>query len=413
MKEQIVQYLNDPVELERLYRQHKMLFKKAFFALYPEVSNHPVAQCWYARLQDERDEVQWGTKYEWMRVMMLGLLAGAVAKLPDWLSIQPEDFYPRYAGFIVFPFLMWLHMWKKHISFRQVAWLWGIVAIAFLYIRFLPGHIGNDTFILACLYLPVLLWALLGIVYMQNRLVDQESRFLYLQYNGDLLVMTQLILAAGGAFTGITLALFSLIQIHLQAIYLHTIGIWGLAASPIVASYLIEINPQLVRKISPIIATIFAPLTLGLMVSYLIALFYIGKNPYNDREFLLIFNIVLLGVMAIIFFSVTSFSESTSRILIWVLLALSIATVLFCGIALSAIMFRMVKWGITPNRLAVLGNDALIMINLILITYQLFMVILRKHALDAVSKSITSFLPVYVIWSVCVSFLFPVLFHFQ
>lgn len=413
MQDLILQHLDDPSFLEALYREHKNAFKKAFAALYPSIQHHVVAQCWHARLRDERDEVRWGTKNEWLRVMLLGLLAGVAAKLPDWLSIRPEDFYPRFAGFIVFPFLMLFFMWEKHIRFRNVVWVWIMCAVAFLYILFLPGNWKKDTFLLACLYMPVLLWALLGVVYMHNRLSDQQGRFLYLQYNGDLVVMTQLILAAGAAFTGITFALFSLIQVHLQEIYFQYIGIWGLAASPIVATYLIETNPQLVRKISPIIATIFAPLTLLMLVSYLITLLFIGKNPYNDRDFLLVFNLVLIGVMAIIFFSVVSISESLSGFMTWILLALSVVTLLFCGIALSAIVFRTFKWGITPNRLAVLGNDVLMMINLLLIAYQLFRTIAYKHAPEAVHHSITSFLPVYVLWAICVSFLFPVVFHFQ
>ncbi|PJJ76498.1 hypothetical protein BXY57_2123 [Thermoflavifilum aggregans] len=106
MQDLILQHLEDPYFLEALYREHKNAFKKAFAALYPSIQHHVVAQCWHARLRDERDEVRWGTKNEWLRVMLFGLLAGVAAKLSDWLSIRPEDFYPRFAGFIVFPFLM-------------------------------------------------------------------------------------------------------------------------------------------------------------------------------------------------------------------------------------------------------------------------------------------------------------------
>ncbi|MEX2568811.1 MAG: hypothetical protein WD431_22910, partial [Cyclobacteriaceae bacterium] len=41
---------------------------------------------------------------------------------------------------------------------------------------------------------------------------------------------------------------------------------------------------------------------------------------------------------------------------LWVLLLLSAVTIIVNGITLSAILFRISEWGITPNRAAVLGG---------------------------------------------------------
>jgi hypothetical protein len=87
----------------------------------------------------------------------------------------------------------------------------------------------------------------------------------------------------------------------------------------------------------------------------------------------LIFNALLIGVMAIIFFSVAETSTTTKgRTEIFVLLLLSIVTIIVNGIALSAILFRIAEWGVTPNRAAVLGSNFLILINLLLVTGQLY-----------------------------------------
>ncbi|MBX5439133.1 MAG: hypothetical protein IRZ29_06295 [Thermoflavifilum sp.] len=413
MQDLILQHLNEPAYLEALYREHRNNFKKAFLGLYAQISEHPVAQCWYARLHDDSEELHWGWKQEWLVVAALALLAGAIAKLPAWLAIQPENFYPRYAGFMVFPFLMGYYMWKRQIAFSKLIWPWVICAISLVYMNLLPGDVKKDTFLLACIYLPVLLWAMLGVVFMQGRWRAQQDRFLYLQYNGDLAVMIQLILAAGAMFTALTFALFSLIQVRIEEVYAEYVGIWGLAATPLVASCLIEANPLLVRRISPIIASIFAPFTLVTLTGYLIALLFIGKSPYNDRHFLLVFNLILVGVMAILFFSIISIASTSHQIFLWVLLGLSLVTILFCGTALSAILFRIIKWGVTPNRLAVLGIDLLMGIHLLLIAYRLSRAMIHKQPVDTVIHSITSFLPVYVIWAALVVFLFPVLFHFQ
>jgi len=151
-----------------------------------------------------------------------------------------------------------------------------------------------------------------------------------------------------------------------------------------------------------------------MLVIYLIAMIYSGKDPYNDREFLLIFNALLIGVMAIIFFSVAEASKNTkSQAESWILLLLSVVTVVVNGIALSAILFRISEWGITPNRAAVLGGNILILINLLLVTVQLFKVILKKTDIAGVGKIISFYLPIYAVWTIIVTFIFPLLFGFK
>ena len=188
----------------------------------------------------------------------------------------------------------------------------------------------------------------------------------------------------------------------------------GLAASPIVGTYLVQTNPQLVNKVSPVIAKVFTPLVLLTLVIYLLAVIGTGKDPYNDRDFLLIFNMLLIGVMAIILFSIAETSKnSESKIGTWLLLGLAIVTVIVNSIALSAILFRISEWGITPNRLAVLGGNILILTNLLIVTYRLFKTIKDSNEKDNIEKSIATFLPIYSIWTVIVTFIFPIIFNFK
>jgi uncharacterized membrane protein YozB (DUF420 family) len=151
-----------------------------------------------------------------------------------------------------------------------------------------------------------------------------------------------------------------------------------------------------------------------MLVIYLVAMVYSGKDPYNDREFLLIFNALLVGVMAIIFFSGAETSKTNkSPLESWVLFLLSAVTIIVNGIALSAILFRISEWGITPNRAAVLGGNVLILINLLLVTAQLYKVLSKKADISGVGKVIGFYLPIYVIWAVVVTFIFPLIFGFK
>jgi hypothetical protein len=243
---------------------------------------------------------------------------------------------------------------------------------------------------------------------------NDGKRLDYLQYNGDLLVMTTLIVIAAGILTGITIGLFTLIGNDIREFYFKHIVLFGLPAAPILATYLIRTNPQLVGKVSPVIARIFSPLVLVMLVIYLGAMGFSGKDPYNDREFLMVFNALLIGVMAIIFFSVADTVKTTrTQVEIWVLFLLSVLTIIVNGIALSAILFRISEWGFTPNRAAVLGGNVLILINLVLVTVQLYRVVAKKGDVSTVGRSIAAYLPVYCAWVTIVTFLFPLLFGFR
>jgi hypothetical protein len=123
---------------------------------------------------------------------------------------------------------------------------------------------------------------------------------------------------------------------------------------------------------------------------------------------------LLIGVMAIIFFSIAENSKTSgSKIITVMLFALSIVPITVNGIALSAIIFRISEWGITPNRLAVLGSNILILLNLLLMSYRLFKTVKDVNEIEQVGNSIAFFLPVYSLWTMIVTFVLPLLFNFK
>lgn len=414
MKEVIKTNLNNPVQLEQLYRNDKLTFKKDFNLIYPDIQEMISAQIWNERLNFEKDDISWGSGRELIFVIVACLMAGLVAQFPDFFAINPEYFYPRNSAFVVFPFLTAYFAWKQKLPIQNVVITSLIILASVIYINFLPGNNKNDTLILACIHLPLFLWAILGLTYAGGSLKNYQGRLNFLRYNGDVVVMTTLILIAGGGLTVITLGLFELIGLKIGEFYFRHIAIWGLAAAPMVGTYLVQTNPQLVNKVSPVIAKVFTPLVFVTLVIYLIAVIYTGKDPYTNREFLILFNLLLIGVMAIILFSIAGTAKNSASKFVTLLLAgLSIVTILVNGIALSAILFRISEWGITPNRLAVLGGNILILINLLLVTYRLIKTVKDRNQIEQVERSIAFFLPVYGLWAVLVTFLFPILFSFR
>jgi len=362
----------------------------------------------------ESQDISWGRSNELLYVIFGCLLAGTLAKIPAILSFEPEYFYTRNVSFVILPVLCAYFLWKNNASSKRTFLTFGFILLSVIFVNLLPNDPQSDTLNLACIHIPLFLWTILGTSFASPDLNDYSRRIDFLRYNGDLLVMTAIILLAGGIMTGITIGLFHLIDIDISKFYIEYIGIYGLSAAPIVGTFLTQTNPQLVNKVSPIIAKLFTPLVLVTLVVYLVAIVVSGKDPYNDREFLLIFNLLLLGVMALILFSVAETTKSDgNRWGVWVLFALSVVTILVNAIALSAIVFRISEWGITPNRMAVLGANLLILFNLTLVSIQIYKACLQRIKLSNVEIAIARFLPYYGIWAIIVGFVFPVIFKFR
>src|SRR4051812_40682923 len=105
MKDEILAHINEPGQLEKMYRANKVGFKRAFDTLYQELKGNTLADFWNERLNYESDDLSWGTRKDITFVIIAALLAGVIAKLPAIFNLNNELFYERNIGFIVFPLL--------------------------------------------------------------------------------------------------------------------------------------------------------------------------------------------------------------------------------------------------------------------------------------------------------------------
>lgn len=414
MREQILSNISNPGGLEKLYRGNRSAFRSEFLNMLPELEDNTLAGYWKERLTYESDEISWGSGTDFLFILVAAAIAGLLAKLPAIIPINEEFFYTRNTAFLVMPFMAAYFFIKNSAGIKTIAWISGAMAVTLLYINLLPGDTENDTLVLACIHLPLLLWALTGVSFTGSDHGNLRQRLGFLRFNGDLAVMSAMIVIAGVILTGITIGLFFLIGIDIEQFWFEYLVIFAAPAVPILATHITTTNPHLVNKVSPVIARIFSPIVLVMLIVYLGAIILSGKDPYNDRDFLLLFNLLLIGVMALIFFSVAETSEKeTPASAVWVLLLLSAVTIVVNSIALSAISFRISEWGITPNRTAVMGINILILIHLLIVTVMLFKNIRQKAKIAETGKAIALYIPVYVIWLVIVVFLFPLIFGFR
>lgn len=414
MEQLIVENLHNPEKLESLYRSERSQFEKAFDLIYVDHQHEPSVKFWQQRLHYSQHQTLIHDKKEINLILIVAIVSGIIANLPKVLGMETDVFLQTNIGFVVFPMLMVYFGWKNNITPKQLILpLIAVVASAF-YINRIPQNESSDTFILAVIHLPIFLWSLLGYTFAGADEKNLGARIEYLKFNGNFLVMTAVIMLSGFLFTAITIGMFEIIGMNIGEFYGEYILTWALPAVPIVSTYLVQKNPQLVNRISPTIARIFTPIVLVTLVIFLSAMSFTGKNVYDDRNLLVVFNALLIGVMAIILFSIAEASHSRiSRIQLSFLFALSALTVVANGIALSAILFRLFEFGITPNRVAVLGANLLIFLHMIWVAKTLYQIWNRKNEITSVEKTIAQFLPIYAIWTAVVTFVLPAVFGFR
>ena len=414
MKSDILHNLDNPKQLEKLYREDASSFKKEFNQIYPGQQDKASLAFWNERLNYEAAKPSWGSTTELVIVIVFALLAGLIASIPNITGIDNEKFLFRNISFIVFPLLSAYFIWKQKLAFKQYLFPLLAFIIAAVYINLLPTNKESSSIMLAFIHLPIFLWTIFGYSFLGENIKSSQSRIGFLRYNGDLVVISGILLLSTVLFSAITVNLFDLIGINIEIFYFQNIMIWGIAAIPIVATYLMQTNAQLINKVSPIIAKIFTPLVFINLFIYLSAMVYTKKYPYQDRNVLLLFNVLLMGVMALILFSIAEAGKATkNKFSLIVLFGLSALTLIVNAIALSAIVYRINEFGFSANRIAVLGGNLLIFINLVLVSYKLFLTSFKNGTIEEIEESIAGYLPVYAIWTGLITFLVPLLFQFK
>lgn len=419
MQEEIKSNIFNPDVLEQLYRDDRKAFRSAFFSIYPEIENTGAAVFWKARL-DFESRAELKKTFSLHELIILGVICIIVAfliKIPAIFSYwHPlEIFYLKNAAIIVFAGLaMHSIQANKIIAIPRIIFSAVLFLIPTIYINLLPADQTGNALYLVHIHLPFLMWFIFGIIFNGFDPWNLQKRIDFIRFNGDLAIMFVLIAIAGGILTGITIGLFASIGLNIGEFYGENIVLVGAAAAPVVASFLIYKFPSLITRIAPLIATIFSPLVLLTLVIFLITMAVTGKDLYNDRDFLLIFNIMLLGVMVIIIFTVSETSVvKIPRFNAIVLFSLTVITIIIDLLALSAIFYRLGEHGITPNRLAVLVPNLLVLVNLGFILTDLFRINFKKKEFKIVEMTVARFIPVYLVWIIIVIFFFPFIFGFR
>ncbi|MFG1691564.1 permease prefix domain 1-containing protein [Gemmatimonadota bacterium] len=350
----------------------------------------------------------------------LAVAAGVAIKIPQLFGLRLDDpdpsisFYIRNFSFFVLPFLAGLFAWKRALPRSGWAGLAGAFVAAALVMNLMPFVPEGHTEALAALHLPMALWLAVGVAYAGGQWRDSRQRMNYVRFSGEWFIYYALIALGGGVLMGMTVLLFSAAGFDPEPLLNEWILPCGIVGAVIIAGWLVEAKQSVIENMAPVLTLVFTPLFTLLLLGFLGTMAWTGSAITVEREVLIGFDLLLVVVVGLHLYALSArdpqeepgFFDKLQFVLV-------VCALLVDAMALWAILARISEFGFSPNRVAALGENLILLANLggAAVLYTLFL--RGRKGFASMERWQTNFLPVYLVWAVVVVVVFPIIFGFM
>ncbi len=428
----------DPAALEQTYRSavqsgEEPAFTDAVETAYAAAPDDVLLGAWHYRLTYDLVQAA-GRSIPWLAAIVL---AAANGLLFWWLSAEQFSIPVGGEDHLPVLLLVWAPISAAFVmallvagGLRRIklAFLLGVVIVALglypLWAHTLIGDLTLQRHYLdqMALHLALLAWATVGIFVLRG-CGDTPNRFAFLIKSLEIFIMAGLFAIAGIIFSAITAGLFEALAVTLPDVVMRLLMAGGAGLIPVLAVAIIYDPPvapaaqSFDEGLSKIIATlmrVLLPLTLLVLLVYLAFIPFRFWEPFQNRDVLIIYNVMLFAVMALLV-GATPIKPAalTPRLGLWLrrgLIAVALLATLVSLYALAAIVYRTWEGGITLNRLTILGWN---LINIgILVGLLLRQVRADRNTWAASMQAAFGMgMPVYVAWALFVVLAMPWLFR--
>ena len=347
----------------------------------------------------------------------LAVAAAVFVKLPEiFFGLQPEEnsgFYARNLSLFVLPLLAGYFVWKRGLGAKTALWLAVTFVGAGVFGNVYPFGMGSNTEVLLAIHLPIALWVAMGVAYAGNRWKEVAGRMDFIRFSGELFIYYVLIALGGGVFTGFLVMMFQTIGINPEWFIQSWLIPCGAAGAVLVASWLVEAKQSVIENMAPVLTRLFTPFFAVLLIAFLVTIALTGRPVDIQRELLIAFDLLLVVVLGLLLYSVSARDPQLPPGPFDVLsVVLVVSALLADAVALWAIAARITEFGFTPNRVAGLGVNIILLVNLAW-SAVLYIRFLRERAsFTDLERWQTNYLPVYAVWAAVVVIVFPLVFRF-
>lgn len=372
-------------------------------------------------LVPEADEESGASRWRELGVTLLFALgAGAAVKLLE-TSVDEGLVVTRNLPFVVLPFLAGWFAWKRRAPWQVGAVTAALAAAPALAVNLYPFQESSGPFpvpgmtaVLALTHAPVLLWLLVGVLHTGGRWRSHGRRMDFVRFTGELVMYLVLIALGSMVLVGLTVAVLGLADVDITPFFADWLLPFGVPGALLVAAWLVEAKKSVVENITPVLAKVFTPLALLMLVADLAALLVNGPLANVDRELLIVMDAVLVLVLFLLLYSISA-RDPLLRLGVfdWLQLALVGTALAVNAVALTAMLTRIAEFGFTANKTAALGLNLVLLVHLAWSAWLLLGFVRGTRPFAAVERWQTTYLPVYAVWAAVVVLVFPPLFAFS
>ena len=361
------------------------------------------------------------TSYAEMLVVLgLAVAAALAIKVPALfgLRLSPDDelppFYVRNASLFVFPLLTVYFVWKRGLNVVSGLWLALPFAAGAVFANIYPFRTGSDTEVLTALHLPIALWLAVGFAYVRGRWFADGGRMNFVRFSGELVIYYVLIALGGGVLTGFTFMMFDAIEMNAAWF----VGGWlipcGAAGAVIIGSWLVEAKQSVIENMAPVLTRLFTPLFTVLLLAFLATMAWTGSPINVERDVLIGFDLLLVLVVGLVLYAASARDpQAPPDFFDGLQLLLVVSALVVDGVALAAIAARISEFGFTPNRVAALGENLILLINLAWSAWLYACFLRHRGSFAVLERWQIAYLPVYSIWAALVVIMFPPVFGYR
>ncbi|MGH7557592.1 MAG: permease prefix domain 1-containing protein [Gemmatimonadota bacterium] len=352
----------------------------------------------------------------------LAVAAAVVIKVPALFGMQldqdAEGFYARNLSLFVLPLLTGYFVWKRRLDTGTLRWL----VVAFLaagvfanVYPFAPGSIETFgyTEALTALHLPIALWLVVGIAYAGGRWSQVAGRMDFIRFSGELFIYYVLIALGGGVLTGFMAMIFESIGVDIEPFFEAWLLPCGAVGAVVVASWLVEAKQSVIENMAPVLTRLFTPLFAAVLVTFLGTLLWTGRGVDIERNALIAFDLLLVVVLGLLLYSVSARDpRSPPGAFDLMQVVLVVSALLADAVALWAIAARISEFGFSPNRVAALGENVILLVNLAWSAVLYIRFLRGRGSFTDLERWQTDYLPVYAVWAAIVVIVFPPVFGY-
>jgi len=347
----------------------------------------------------------------------LAVAAAVLIKAPALFGMhlgENDGFYARNLSLFVLPLLTGYFVWKRGLGATTLRWLGVAFAAACVVPNVFPFVTGSHTEVLSAIHLPIALWVAVGVAYAGSRWNEVAGRMDFVRFSGELFIYYVLIALGGGVFTGFLVMMFQTIGIDAQWFIQSWLIPCGAAGAVLVASWLVEAKQSVIENMAPVLTRLFTPFFTILLVTFLVTLVATGRGVSIERELLIAFDLLLVVVLGLLLYSVSARDPRMPAGPFDVMQVVLVVSALVAdAVALWAIAARITEFGFTPNRVAALGVNMILLVNLAWSALLYIRFLRERGSFTDLEGWQTNYLPVYAVWGGIVVIVFPLVFGYM